>query len=90
MQNGVLISDGTYGNNYPHHFNKLNVGQCYWGVYGDATYFYIRRGSSSWIRGHWQIEVLHRDVSYGDDASQIRTGSGPQVMASCATSASRS
>ena len=38
---------------------------------------------AQWIRGHWQIEVLHhiRDVSYGEDASQIRTGSGPQVMA---------
>jgi predicted transposase YbfD/YdcC len=38
---------------------------------------------AAWIRGHWQIEVLHhiRDVSYGEDASQIRTGSGPQVMA---------
>jgi len=36
-----------------------------------------------WIRGHWQIEALHhlRDVSYGEDASQIRTGSGPQAMA---------
>jgi predicted transposase YbfD/YdcC len=38
---------------------------------------------AAWIRGHWQIEALHhiRDVSYGEDASQIRTGSGPQVMA---------
>jgi hypothetical protein len=35
------------------------------------------------MRGHWQIEVLHhiRDVSYGEDASQIRPGNGPQVMA---------
>jgi predicted transposase YbfD/YdcC len=35
------------------------------------------------IRGHWQIEALHhlRDVSYGEDASQIRTGSGPHAMA---------
>ena len=38
---------------------------------------------AAWIRGHWQIEVLHhlRDVSYGEDASQVRTGNGPQVMA---------
>ena len=38
---------------------------------------------AAWIRGHWQIEALHhiRDVSYGEDASQIRAGSGPQVMA---------
>lgn len=40
---------------------------------------------ASWIRGHWQIENgLHwvRDVTYAEDLSQIRTGAGPQVMAS--------
>jgi predicted transposase YbfD/YdcC len=38
---------------------------------------------AGWIRGHWRIEVLHhiRDVTYGEDASQVRTGNGPQVMA---------
>jgi hypothetical protein len=38
---------------------------------------------SAWIRGHWSIEALHhvRDVMFAEDASQIRTGSGPQVMA---------
>ncbi len=38
---------------------------------------------AGWIRGHWAIEALHhiRDVTYGEDASQIRTGNGPQVMA---------
>ncbi|HZC39523.1 MAG TPA: ISAs1 family transposase [Streptosporangiaceae bacterium] len=38
---------------------------------------------AAWIRGHWAIEALHhiRDVSYGEDASQVRTGNGPQVMA---------
>lgn len=38
---------------------------------------------AAWLRGHWQIEVIHhiRDVTYGEDASQVRTGSGPQVMA---------
>ncbi|MER6816318.1 hypothetical protein ABT299_44245 [Spirillospora sp. NPDC000708] len=37
---------------------------------------------AAWIRGHWQIEALHhvRDVGYGEDASQIRTGSGPRAM----------
>jgi DDE_Tnp_1-associated/Transposase DDE domain len=36
---------------------------------------------AAWIRGHWQIEALHhlRDVSYGEDASQIRTGSGHEA-----------
>jgi predicted transposase YbfD/YdcC len=36
------------------------------------------------LRGHWAIENgLHwiRDVTFGEDASQIRTGTGPQVMA---------
>jgi predicted transposase YbfD/YdcC len=38
---------------------------------------------AGWIRGHWSIEALHhvRDVTYREDASQIRTGNGPQVMA---------
>jgi hypothetical protein len=39
---------------------------------------------AAWIRGHWQIENgLHwvRDVTYAEDMSQVRTGAGPQVMA---------
>lgn len=35
-------------------------------------------------RGHWEIENrLHwvRDVDFAEDLSQIRTGSGPRVMA---------
>jgi predicted transposase YbfD/YdcC len=36
-----------------------------------------------WLRGHWAIEVLHwvRDVSFDEDRSQVRTGTGPQIMA---------
>jgi predicted transposase YbfD/YdcC len=36
-----------------------------------------------WIRAHWHIEALHhiRDVTYRQDHCQIRTGSGPAVMA---------
>ena len=39
---------------------------------------------ASWLRGHWAIENrLHwvRDVTYAEDHSQIRTGAGPQIMA---------
>jgi predicted transposase YbfD/YdcC len=39
---------------------------------------------AAWIRGHWQIEnALHwvRDVTLGEDLSQIHAGNGPQVMA---------
>lgn len=36
------------------------------------------------VRGHWSIENrLHyvRDVTFGEDASQVRTGAAPEVMA---------
>ncbi len=39
---------------------------------------------AGWIQGHWGIEnrVHHvRDVTQGEDASRIRTGTGPEVMA---------
>ncbi|SDM36383.1 hypothetical protein [Actinomyces ruminicola] len=39
---------------------------------------------AAWVRGHWAIENrLHwvRDVTYDEDNHQLRTGSGPQVMA---------
>jgi predicted transposase YbfD/YdcC len=37
-----------------------------------------------WVRGHWSIENRShyvRDVTLGEDASRIRKGSGPEVMA---------
>lgn len=39
---------------------------------------------AAWLRGHWAIENrLHwvRDVTLDEDRSQVRTGGGPQVMA---------
>jgi len=38
------------------------------------------------LRGHWGIEnKIHyvRDVTFDEDRSQTRTGTGPQVMATC-------
>jgi hypothetical protein len=43
------------------------------------------------LRGHWGIETgLHwvRDVTFAEDASQVRTGSGPTSWPPCATSPS--
>jgi predicted transposase YbfD/YdcC len=39
---------------------------------------------ADWIRGHWGIEALHhiRDVTFAEDASQVRTGNTPRAMAS--------
>jgi predicted transposase YbfD/YdcC len=38
----------------------------------------------AWVRGHWCIENRShyvRDVTFGEDASRVRQGSGPQVLA---------
>jgi predicted transposase YbfD/YdcC len=37
----------------------------------------------AYVRGHWTVEVLHwvRDVVYAEDASRVRTGNAPRVMA---------
>ncbi|MGW7587638.1 ISAs1 family transposase [Streptomyces rubiginosohelvolus] len=37
------------------------------------------------IRRHWTVEALHhvRDVTFAEDASQLRTGNGPRAMATC-------
>lgn len=44
----------------------------------------------AWWRGHWSIEnKLHyvRDVTFGEDASRIRTASAPQVLAAARNAA---
>jgi hypothetical protein len=35
------------------------------------------------VRIHWSVEALHhvRDVTFGEDASRIRTGTAPRAMA---------
>lgn len=37
----------------------------------------------AYVRQHWAVEALHwiRDVTYQEDASRIRTGNAPRVMA---------
>ena len=37
------------------------------------------------IRGHWHIEAHHhiRDVTFNEDASQLRTGNAARAMATC-------
>jgi predicted transposase YbfD/YdcC len=39
---------------------------------------------ATWVQGHWAVEnKLHyvRDVAYAEDASRVRTGHAPQIMA---------
>jgi hypothetical protein len=38
---------------------------------------------ADYLRGHWAIEALHhvRDTTFAEDASQVRTGAAPGVMA---------
>lgn len=41
---------------------------------------------ASWVQGHWGIEnTLHwaRDVTFGEDLSQVRTGQASQIMVTC-------
>ncbi|MET8536988.1 hypothetical protein ABZV67_35555 [Streptomyces sp. NPDC005065] len=35
------------------------------------------------VQDHWSVEALHhvRDVTYGEDASRIHTGTAPRLMA---------
>jgi predicted transposase YbfD/YdcC len=39
---------------------------------------------ADYVRGHWAIEALHhiRDVTFAEDACQVRTGAAPRAMAS--------
>jgi predicted transposase YbfD/YdcC len=39
---------------------------------------------ADWVRGRWGIEALHhiRDVTFAEDACQVRTGNAPRAMAS--------
>jgi predicted transposase YbfD/YdcC len=47
---------------------------------------------ADWIRGHWGIEALHhlRDVTFAEDACQVRTGTAHGPWRACATSPSAS
>jgi DDE_Tnp_1-associated len=42
---------------------------------------------ADYLRGHWGIEALHhlRDVTFAEDASQLRAGTAPRAMASLRT-----
>ncbi|HET6500558.1 MAG TPA: hypothetical protein VFG87_07325 [Amycolatopsis sp.] len=58
---------------------------------GIAEQRFVRIGGvEQWIRGYWPIETrIHwvRDVTYDGDRSQIRTGTGPHVMAAVRSAA---
>jgi predicted transposase YbfD/YdcC len=55
-------------------------------VYAVTSLTHVQAGPArlaDLLRGHWAIEALHhiRDVTYAEDASQVRSGSSPHVMA---------
>jgi predicted transposase YbfD/YdcC len=45
------------------------------------------RDGRAYVRQHWSIEVLHwiRDATLGEDASLVRTGDAPRVIATLRT-----
>ena len=52
---------------------------------GARSFVAIAEWLAAIIRGHWGIEDrLHwvRDVDFSEDRSQVRTASGPRIMAS--------
>jgi hypothetical protein len=56
-------------------------------VYAITSLTFAQAGPPGWptSSGHWAIENgLHwvRDVTFAEDACKVRTGTGPQVMAS--------
>lgn len=62
-----------------------------WGSHTDVDYFITSltprqaapRRLLALVRGHWSIETRHyvRDVVFGEDRSQIRTGAAPHIFA---------
>ena len=56
-------------------------------VYAVTSLTHVQAGPArlaDLLRGHWAIEALHhiRDVTCAEDASQVRSGNSPHVMAS--------
>jgi hypothetical protein len=45
---------------------------------------------ATWVRRHWSIEALRwmRDVTFGEDHSQVRTDHGPTNLAALRTQGS--
>ena len=55
-------------------------------VYGLTSLGHLQASPArlaDYVRGHWGIEALHhiRDVTFAEDACQVRTGNAPRAMA---------
>ena len=83
---------------FPHATQVFLIERTTTGRKGDKTAYTAELGISSipallagpaklnsLVRGQWSIEVVHniRDVTYREDASRVRTGAAPRVIATC-------
>ncbi|WP_230414691.1 ISAs1 family transposase [Micromonospora tarapacensis] len=92
----VVTCTGTLALDFPHAVQalrirrrRLNLSTGRWStvtVYAITNLTVAQVGPADLadaLRGHWAIEILHhiRDTTYAEDASRIRTGNAPRVMA---------
>lgn len=79
---------------FPHVAQAMEITRTVWdaeGLHEEVSYFLTDCSPDeitpeqllAHIRGHWSIETRHfiRDVVFGEDRSQYRTGTGPRVLA---------
>jgi hypothetical protein len=62
---------------------RLGISPRDWFIKSDTPHQASPAHLADYIRDHWRVEALHhiRDVTYGEDASQVRTGTAPRAMA---------
>jgi len=90
----VTTELAAYLDHFPHVAQAMEITRTVWdaeGLHEEVSYFITDCSPNqaspeqllAHIRGHWSIETRHfiRDVVFGEDRSQYRTGTGPRVLA---------